>query len=72
MTTVCYLNDDWRAEHGGALRIELPDGSERDVLPAAGTLVVFMSADFPHEVLAANRERLSIAGWYRRRGSAPL
>lgn len=72
VTTVCYLNDDWRAEHGGALRIELPDGSERDVLPVAGTLVVFMSADFPHEVLAASRERLSIAGWYRRRGSAPL
>ncbi|MCC6074453.1 2OG-Fe(II) oxygenase [Pseudomonas sp. GCM10022188] len=72
VTTVCYLNADWQAEHGGALRIELPDGEERDVLPAAGTLVVFMSADFPHEVLAASRERLSLTGWYRRRGSGPL
>jgi len=69
---VCYLNDAWRAEHGGALRIELADGREHDVLPQAGTLVVFMSADFPHEVLAASRERLSITGWYRRRGSGPL
>ncbi len=72
VTTVCYLNDAWRAEHGGALRIELADGREHDVLPQAGTLVVFMSADFPHEVLAASRERLSITGWYRRRGSGPL
>lgn len=72
VTTVFYLNDDWQAEHGGALRIELPDGEERDVLPAAGTLVVFMSADFPHEVLPASRERLSLTGWYRRRGSGPL
>lgn len=72
VTTVCYLNDDWLPEHGGALRIELADGSEQDVLPAAGTLVVFMSADFPHEVLPASRERLSLTGWYRRRGSGPL
>lgn len=72
VTTVFYLNDDWQAQHGGALRIELPDGEERDVLPAAGTLVVFMSGDFPHEVLPASRERLSLTGWYRRRGSGPL
>ncbi|SDT20963.1 2OG-Fe(II) oxygenase [Pseudomonas oryzae] len=72
VTTVCYLNADWQVEHGGALRMELADGSEQDVLPAAGTLVVFMSADFPHEVLPAGRERLSLTGWYRRRGSGPL
>ena len=72
VTTVCYLNDDWRAEHGGALRMALADGTERDVLPAAGTLVVFMSADLPHEVLPASRERLSLTGWYRRRGNGPL
>ena len=40
--------------------------------PAAGTLVVFMSGDFPHEVLPASRERLSLTGWYRRRGNGPL
>ncbi|MCQ4348669.1 2OG-Fe(II) oxygenase [Pseudomonas stutzeri] len=72
VTTVCYLNDDWQARQGGALRIELADGTEHDVLPAAGTLVVFMSADFPHEVLPASRERLSLTGWYRRRGGGPL
>lgn len=72
VTTVFYLNPDWHEEQGGALRMALPDGEERDVLPAAGTLVVFMSADLPHEVLPTRRERLSLTGWYRRRGSGPL
>ena len=72
VTTVCYLNADWLPEHGGALRMALADDEELDVLPAAGTLVVFMSADFPHEVLPASRERLSLTGWYRRRGSGAL
>ena len=72
VTTVFYLNDAWQAADGGQLRIELADGHEHDVLPAAGTLVVFMSGDFPHEVLPAGRERLSLTGWYRRRGNGPL
>lgn len=72
VTTVFYLNADWLAGHGGQLRMALADGTEQDVLPAAGTLVVFMSGDFPHEVLAASRERLSLTGWYRRRGNGPL
>jgi len=33
---------------------------------------VFRSADIPHEVLAANRERLSLTGWFRRRGDTPF
>jgi SM-20-related protein len=33
--------------------------------PIGGTLVLFMSADMPHEVLAAHRSRYSIAGWFR-------
>jgi len=28
-----------------------------------------MSADLPHEVLPASRERLSLTGWFRRRGA---
>ena len=35
------------------------------VLPTMGTVVAFLSEDFPHEVLAANRDRYSIAGWFR-------
>lgn len=72
VTTVFYLNEAWQPEQGGALRIELDDAQPLDVLPEAGTLVVFMSDAFPHEVLETHRERLSIAGWFRRRGSTPL
>ena len=67
LSAVFYLNDDWQADQGGALRLYLADGSERDVMPEAGTLVLFISAELPHEVLPASRERLSLTGWFRRR-----
>ncbi|MCY1263634.1 hypothetical protein D3C76_758600 [compost metagenome] len=72
VSAVFYLNADWQAEQGGALRMYLPGGEERDVLPLAGTLVVFLSADLPHAVLPATRERLSLTGWFRRRGNGPF
>ncbi len=72
VTTLLYLNADWRAEDGGELHLELGEGRSTRIRPEAGTLVVFMAADFPHEVLLAHRERLSISGWFRRRGSGPL
>lgn len=72
VSAVFYLNVDWQAEQGGALRLYLNDGSTRDVLPQAGTLLLFLSADMPHEVLPASRERLSLTGWFRRRGEQPL
>lgn len=72
VTVVLYLNDDWQAGEGGALRLYLGDGSTRDVLPEAGTLACFLSGDFPHEVLPATRDRLSLTGWFRRRSAAPL
>lgn len=72
VSVVFYLNDDWQAEQGGALRLYLPNGETRDVLPQAGSLLVFLSADMPHEVLPASRDRLSLTGWLRRRGNGPL
>ena len=67
VTVVFYLNENWQPEDGGQLRLYLSDTRAHDVLPEAGTLVVFMSADWPHEVLTAHRERLSVTGWFRRR-----
>ncbi|MBB2496933.1 2OG-Fe(II) oxygenase [Pseudomonas sp. UL070] len=67
VSAVYYLNSDWHSEHGGALRLYPHDAAERDVLPHACSLVLFMSAELPHEVLPATRERLSLAGWFRRR-----
>lgn len=72
VSAVLYLNPDWQAEQGGALRLYLADGSSREVLPQAGSLLLFLSADMPHEVLPATRERLSLTGWFRRRGDGPL
>jgi SM-20-related protein len=70
LSSVFYLNPDWRESDGGALRLYLPESAPAahvDTYPEAGTLVLFLSADFLHEVLPATRERLSVAGWFRRR-----
>jgi SM-20-related protein len=68
VSVILYLNEEWRPDDGGALRLHLPqpDGSEtsRDVLPLAGTLVTFLSGEIPHEVLPTARERLSFTGWF--------
>jgi SM-20-related protein len=69
LSSVLYLNPDWGGVDGGELRIYRDaEACERhvDVQPQGGTLVLFLSADFDHEVLPAARERLSIAGWFRR------
>ena len=70
VTVILYLNPDWREEDGGQLRLypdPADDGCHQDLLPVAGRLVCFRSGDFPHEVLPARRERLSITGWFRQR-----
>jgi SM-20-related protein len=66
LSLVCYLNADWPADAGGALRLHLAAGV-RDIAPRAGTMVLFLSDEIEHEVLAASRERWSIAGWFRQR-----
>ncbi|MCC5938543.1 MAG: 2OG-Fe(II) oxygenase [Lunatimonas sp.] len=69
VTVILYLNDDWKEEDGGALRIYLPTAeggeSHTDILPQSGRLVVFLSGEIPHEVLPTQRERASITGWFR-------
>lgn len=72
VSAIIYLNEQWLPEDGGQLRMFLQDGSERDASPVGGSLIVFMSADLPHEVLPASRERLSVTGWFRRRGNDPF
>lgn len=70
VSLVLYLNRDWQAGDGGELRLFIPENSgERvlQVMPAAGTLVCFLSAEIPHEVLPAARPRFSLSGWFRQR-----
>ena len=72
VSAVVYLNDAWLPEHGGQLRMYLGEGVEHDVVPTGGCLVVFLSGEVPHEVLPAIRDRLSLTGWFRRRGNEPF
>lgn len=69
LSIVLYLNDSWRAEDGGALRLFVDERTTIDVVPTGGTLVTFLADRFEHEVLPAKRLRISLAGWFRRRGS---
>jgi len=62
LSVICYLNQGWKEDQGGQLRMHLPSGPF-DVFPTAGRMVCFRSDQIEHEVLAATRERLSITGW---------
>ncbi|XQW86347.1 2OG-Fe(II) oxygenase [Thalassotalea piscium] len=73
LSVVVYLNQNWSADDGGELVIydsqsessSVLDNSRITVTPSFGTIVVFLSEEFPHEVLPAKRDRYSIAGWFR-------
>lgn len=79
VSCISYLNDDWLPGHGGALRmyqrvsvgvtgpIEPQRETYVDILPHGGSVVLFLSGEFEHEVLPATRERLSLTGWFYRR-----
>ncbi|EJL6678251.1 2OG-Fe(II) oxygenase [Vibrio cholerae] len=69
LTTVFYLNENWTPADGGELKIyDLQDNWIETLAPVAGRLVVFLSERFPHEVLEAHADRVSIAGWFRTNG----
>jgi SM-20-related protein len=69
LSTVVYLDSAWALADGGEL--VLHGGDEQPaiarILPQPGLMVMFLSADFPHEVLRARRPRHSIAGWFSAR-----
>lgn len=67
LTTVSYLNT---VQAGGEIALY----SEQEELisqfkPLAGSLLIFESERFPHEVLPAYDTRYSIAGWFRHNNS---
>ncbi len=67
LSAVLYLNTKWRPIDGGALLLytALGETPMLSVTPEMGTLVLFFSTRFPHEVAVTRRERLSLAGWFR-------
>ena len=64
LTVVTYLNSGWMPNDGGEMVLYTETDSIK-VTPALGTLAIFLSEEFPHEVLPTHRDRYSIAGWYR-------
>lgn len=73
LSVVVYLNQQWISSDGGELVIyaknsgntSVATNNKITVTPNLGTVVVFLSEQFPHEVLPAKRDRYSIAGWFR-------
>lgn len=69
LTTVFYMNESWSEQDAGELVVyDLDDNEIARIPPKSGRLFVFLSEQFPHEVLPTNSERYSIAGWFRVNG----
>jgi SM-20-related protein len=62
LSVICYLNENWKEDEGGQLRVYFTE-QHRDYFPTAGKLVCFRSDLLEHEVLPATRQRLSLTGW---------
>lgn len=67
LSTIYYLNDNWQAGDGGELLLyHLGDAHAfKRILPEMGRLVIFLSEEFPHEVLPAKKSRYSLTGWFK-------
>ena len=61
---VTYLNTDWKPEDKGQLTAYTPEKAIQ-ILPQGGTVAFFKANEVEHEVLPANRPRMSIAGWLK-------
>jgi SM-20-related protein len=59
-----YLNEDWIEEDGGQLLI-YQNEQVQTILPRSQTAVFFKSDEIEHEVIKANRPRMSISGWLK-------
>jgi SM-20-related protein len=62
---ICYLNDDWVVADGGQL-VVYQNGETQTISPDAQKAVFFKSDEMEHEVLLANKPRMSITGWLKR------
>jgi len=67
VSTVLYLNPEWNTGDGGELTLYRSEQAEpmMTVAPLMGRLVLFLSEEFPHEVLETCCQRRSLTGWFR-------
>ena len=68
LSSVLYLNHDWLPGDGGELDIFCEEPNEQilcSLEPRFGTMVLFLSEAFPHQVRESFKPRFSVTGWYR-------
>ena len=61
---ITYLNNIWRNADGGQLQV-YSNETMQQIQPHAQTAVLFKSNKTEHEVIKANRSRMSITGWLK-------
>lgn len=61
---ITYLNEDWLATDGGQLQV-YQNETMQQIQPCSKTAVLFKSDETEHEVIKANRSRMSITGWLK-------
>jgi len=61
---IMYLNEGWQQTDGGELCL-YHAGSQQTIAPENGRSVFFNSRELAHEVLLANKQRMSITGWLK-------
>ena len=61
---ITYLNEDWLATDGGQLQV-YQNETMQQIQPRSQTAVLFKSDETEHEVIKANRSRMSITGWLK-------
>jgi SM-20-related protein len=61
---IMYLNEGWQQADGGELCL-YHAGHEQIISPENGKTVFFKSSELAHEVLLANKARMSITGWLK-------
>lgn len=73
LSSVLYLNPQWQPGDGGELLLYTPGAPDdsrplQPIAPTYGKLVLFLSEEFPHEVLPSRIKRRSVTGWFRVNG----
>ncbi|MEO7393420.1 MAG: 2OG-Fe(II) oxygenase [Chitinophagaceae bacterium] len=61
---IMYLNNGWQEDDGGKLCIYHSDHLQF-ISPENGKIVFFKSNEIEHEVMIANKPRMSITGWLK-------
>lgn len=68
LTFIFYLHEEWSPKDGGELILY---NKQNEILktffPEPGSMICFLSEDFPHEVRTCFKERRSLTGWMHTR-----